>query len=199
MRGSRRFSQAISEGDGISLLADVRDADGAREAEADGAEGVVVRDWIEGMREATELPILWCRQSSLEDAHREGVDACLLVLEALEEADGRLEQLHADALALGLDCVVEVRNEDELQLALDRVDPEIFLLSARHAAERSGLEHVLGLLQDVPAGKLAVADPGLAESTAIRELERAGVDAVIVRSSDVAELVGGTPPEAHGP
>jgi indole-3-glycerol phosphate synthase len=196
MRGSRRFSQAISEGDGISLLADVRDADGAREAEADGAEGVVVRDWIEGMREATELPILWCRQSSLEDAHREGVDACLLVLEALEEADGRLEQLHADALALGLDCVVEVRDEDELQLALDRVDPEIFLLSARHAAERSGLEHVLGLLQDVPAGKLAVADPGLAESTAIRELERAGVDAVIVRSGDVAELVGGTPPEA---
>jgi hypothetical protein len=48
----------------------------------------------------------------------------------------------------------------------------------------------------VPAGKLAVADPGLAESTAIRELERAGVDAVIVRSGDVAELVGGTPPEA---
>jgi indole-3-glycerol phosphate synthase len=196
MRGSRRFSQAISEGDGISLLADVRDADGAREAEADGAEGVVVREWIEGMREATELPILLCRQSSLEDAHREGVDACLLVLEALEEADGHLEQLHADALALGLDCVVEVRDEDELQLALDRVDPEIFLLSARHAAERSELEHVLGLLQDVPAGKLAVADPGLAESTAIRELERAGVDAVIVRSGDVAELVGGARPEA---
>ena len=196
MRGSRRFSQAISEGDGISLLADVRDADGARGAEADGAEGVVVRDPIDGLREATELPILWCRQTSLEEAQRAGADACLLVLETLEQEDGRLEELHAGALALGLDCVVEVRDEDELQLALDRVDPEIFLLSARRADDGSGLEHVLGLLQDVPAGKLAVADLAQAESSAIGELERAGIDAVIVRSADVAQLVGGTPPEA---
>jgi indole-3-glycerol phosphate synthase len=195
MRGSRRFSQAISEGDGISLLADVGDADGAREAEAGGAEGVVVRAPIEGVREATELPILWSRQDSPDEAERVGADACLLVLEALSEEDGRLERLHADAMARGLDCVVEVRDEDELQLALERVDPEIFLLSARGADDRGGLEHVLGLLQDVPAGKLAVAELEVSDRSVVVELERAGVDAVIVRAGDVAELAGGAPAE----
>jgi indole-3-glycerol phosphate synthase len=193
MRGSRRFSQAISEGDGISLLADVSDAHGAREAEAGGAEGVVVRALIEGVREATELPILWSRQDSPDEAQRAGADACVLVLESLSEEDGRLERLHDDALARGLDCVVEVRDEDELQLALERVDPEIFLLSARGADDRAGLEHVLGLLQDVPAGKLAVAELDVADRSVVVELERAGVDAVIVRSGDVAELAGGAP------
>jgi indole-3-glycerol phosphate synthase len=195
MRGSRRFSQAISEGDGISLLADVGDAEGAREAEAGGAEGVVGRAPIKGVREATELPILWSRQDSPDEAHRAGADACLLVLDALSEEDGRLERLHADALARGLDCVVEVRDEDELQLALERVDPEIFLLSARGADDRGGLEHVLGLLQDVPAGKLAVAELEVSDRSVVVELERAGVDAVIVHAGDVAELAGGAPAE----
>jgi indole-3-glycerol phosphate synthase len=196
MRGSRRFSQAISEGDGISLLAEVGDAEAARAAEADGAEGVVVRDRVAGLREATELPILWCAQESLEDAQRAGADACLLVLELLDDEDGRLERVHAEVLELGFDCVVEVRDEDELQLALDRVDPEVFLLSARRADDDGSLEHVLGLLQDVPAGKLAVAELEVAGPSTVVELERAGVDAVIVRATDVAALAGGSPPEA---
>jgi indole-3-glycerol phosphate synthase len=190
MRGSRRFSQAISEGDGISLLADVRDLDDARAAEADGAEGVVLRDRIDGVREATELPILWCRHGALDEARLAGADACLLVLEVVGDENAALERLHAEALELGFDCVVEVHDEDELQLALDRVDPEIFLLSARRADDGDSLEHVLGLLQDIPAGKLAVAE--LAESApgAVDELERAGVDAVIVRATDVGALAG---------
>jgi indole-3-glycerol phosphate synthase len=196
MRGSRRFSQAISEGDGISLLADVRDAEDARAAELDGAEGVVLRDRIEGVREATELPILWCRHDALEDARLAGADACLLVLELLLDENGTLERLHTDALELGFDCVVEVRDEDELQLALDRVDPEIFLLSARRADDGESLEHVLGLLQDVPAGKLAVAELDVSGPSAVLELERAGVDAVIVRATDVAALAGGSAAEA---
>ena len=59
-RGSRRFSQAISEGDGISVIVDVDGPDAARAAEADGAEALVVRGALAGIREATELPILWC-------------------------------------------------------------------------------------------------------------------------------------------
>jgi indole-3-glycerol phosphate synthase len=195
MRGTRRFSQAISEGDGISLLADVRDLASAGAAEADGAEGVVVRERLEGVREATELPILWSRPGSFEDAQRAGADACVLVLEGLEEENGRLERLHQEAIELGLDCVVEVRDEDELQLALERVDPEVFLLSAQRAGDGERLEHVLGLLQDVPAGKLAVAELDVSTRAEVDELERAGVDAVIVRSTDVAELVGGAPQE----
>ena len=83
----------------------------------------------------------------------------MLVFDSLDDDDGRLEQLHQRALALGLDCAVEVRDEEELEQALDRVDPEIFLLSAAEADDdRSPLEVVLDLLAAVPAGKLAIAD-----------------------------------------
>ena len=39
----RRLSQAISEGDGISLMAPAPDAESALAAERGGAEGVVAR------------------------------------------------------------------------------------------------------------------------------------------------------------
>jgi indole-3-glycerol phosphate synthase len=49
---------------------------------------------------------------------------------------------------------------------------------------------VLGLLLDVPAGKLAIAGVPVSHPEDVAELERAGVDAVIVGAGDVAELVG---------
>lgn len=192
MRGSRRFSQAISEGDGISVLAEVADAEHARAAEEGGAEGLVVRGEpsLDDLREATELPILLCTTGSLEEIARLGADACLLVAAGVEDDDdGLLERRYREAVELGLDTVVEVRDEDELQLVLDRVDPEIFLLAAPEGAN-GGLEHVLGLLTDVPAGKLAVAALDVRTRDEVRQLERAGVDAVIVRSADVASLLG---------
>ena len=48
---------------------------------------------------------------------------------------------------------------------------------------------------DIPAGKLAVADVPLSSREQVDELERAGVDAVIVGARDVAELVGDGPPQ----
>ena len=58
-RGGRRFSQAISEGDGISVVVEVETPDAAHAAESDGAEALVVSGHTAGVREATELPILW--------------------------------------------------------------------------------------------------------------------------------------------
>ena len=190
MRGARRFSQAISEGDGISLLVEVADAPAAVRAEEQGAEGIVVRGLHPEVRAATELPILWCVAGSLAEAHAAGSDAALVAVAGLEDEDGRLEDLHAEALDLGLDCVVEVRDEDELQLALDRIDPEIFLLSAKGDDGDGALEHVLGLLLDVPAGKLAVAGVPVWHAGEVDELERAGVDAVIVVAGELAGLAG---------
>ncbi|MGE5689596.1 MAG: hypothetical protein ACM33B_03470, partial [Pseudomonadota bacterium] len=75
---------------------------------------------------------------------------------------------------------------------LDRLDPEIFLLSAGGEADHEALEHVLGLLPDVPAGTLAIAELSLRgrRRDEVDELERAGVDAVVVRADDVATLSG---------
>ena len=191
----RSFSHAIAEGDGISVIAAVEDADAARAAESQRAEALVVRSDPRTIRDATALPILWRADVPFERASA-AADAVMLVFDALDDDDGRLEELHQRALALGLDCAVEVRDEEEVERALDRVDPEIFLLSAAEADdERTPLDVVLELLAAVPAGKLAIADLPLTTPREVQELEHAGCDAVIVDTLDVSPLVGGPPPE----
>jgi indole-3-glycerol phosphate synthase len=187
-RGRRRFSQAISEGDGISVIVDVADADGARSAQAQGAEGIVVRRALGGIREATELPILWLVEGQPNQAADAGADACVVRAE-----DEHAEELYRQALGLGLDCVIRVADEDQLEDAMDRVDPEIFLLAAD--GESDEWEHTFDLLSNVPAGKLAIAAIHVPSREQVVELERAGVDAVIVGARDVAELVGDAPPQ----
>jgi len=175
---TRRLSQRISEGDGISIIVCVDDAGAAQAAEAQGAEAVAVTSEIDGIRGATNLPLLWLGVGAPSDA-----DAVRI------RPDDDSEHDH-------LEAVVDVRDEEELELALERLDPEIVLLSSRDADEdQEALDRVLELLPDVPAGKLAIADVAVGGREDVVALERAGVDAVIVGAGDVAALVGGAPPE----
>ena len=192
--GARRFSQAIAEGDGISVVAAVDDLEAARAAEQDGAEGVALRTPLEAVGDATSLPVLWRPPGSPEDARAAGADACVVAVAALDEENGGLERVYRAALELGLDCVVEVRDDEELELALERVDPEIFLLAGGVDDGAGPLERALDLLQDVPAGKLALAEVHAAGPADVAELERAGMDGVIVPAGYVAELAGGAEP-----
>jgi indole-3-glycerol phosphate synthase len=193
--GGRRLSQAISEGDGISLIAVVRDADGARSAEEQGAEGLALLAPASGVRDATPLPILFRVDASPEGARDAGADACLIVVEEHDEEE-HLEELHARASGLGLEVVADVHDEESLASSLERIDPEIFLLSPRDAEDdEDDIERVLNLLPDVPAGKLAIADLPAATRDDVVALERAGVDAVLVDTKKIAHLVGGAPPE----
>ncbi len=196
MRSERRFSQAISEGDGISVIADVGDPDAARTAASQGAEAIAVRGAVGDLRAVTELPILWRASGSPSEAAIAGADAWLVAVEDAGEDGDWLARQHAEAVELGLDCVVQVRNEEELELALERLDPEILLLAADTDEEDGdALGRALDLLPAVPAGKLAVADVPVSSREQVIELERAGVDAVIVGARDVAELVGDAPPQ----
>jgi indole-3-glycerol phosphate synthase len=195
VRSDRRFSQAISEGDGISLIADVGDREAARAAAAQGAEALAVGPEVGDLREVTELPVLWRASGSPSEAALAGADAWLIAVADAGDDGDWLERQHAEATELGLDCVVEVRSEEQLELALERLDPEIFLLAATDDEERDGLGRALELLPDVPAGKLAVADVPVFSRDQIDELERAGVDAVIVGARNVADLVGDAPPQ----
>ncbi|HUQ23595.1 MAG TPA: hypothetical protein VM049_11345 [Gaiellaceae bacterium] len=160
MTGPRRLSQAISEGDGISLIVAVSGPEDALRAEASGAEAVLAEGDLEAIRAFCALPIL--------TADGTGADARLV----------RPGQEHADR-GDGVELVVQVASEDELEEALERLDPELLLLSAADADEPLG--HVLELLSDIPAGKLAIADVGPVTQPELEELERAGVDAVLVR------------------
>jgi indole-3-glycerol phosphate synthase len=190
----RRFSHAIAEGDGISVIAAVEDADAARAAEAQRAEALVVVLDPASVREATALPILWRAEANLERA-AEVADAVILGLSGEEGEEIREQQRHHEAVALGLDCAVDVRSEEELERALEILDPEIFLLVPPPGDSSERLEAVLELLAEVPAGKLAIADLAVTTEHEVQELERAGVDAVIVHAADVSPLVGDAPPE----
>jgi indole-3-glycerol phosphate synthase len=191
LSGHRHFSQAIAEGDGISIIVAVDGPGAAHAAGANGAEGIALFAHIEGVREATELPLLWRGSGALEAAQAAGADAFVLDLDAFDEE--ALRAIHGGAAELGIDCVVEVSTDEELERALQWVDPEILLLVPdEDGSAEMGLETVLRLLPDVPAGKLAVAAVGVTTREQVVELERAGVDAVIVGAGDdVAELVGG--------
>jgi DNA-binding NarL/FixJ family response regulator len=178
---ARRLSQAIAEGDGISIVVEVDSAEAARAAEDSRAEAVIVDgNSLPVIRAATSLPII-CRG----DRRLDGADAWIVQASLLGERE----------LEPGLEWIVEVRKEDELEAALETVDPEIFLLSPEQSNGQSAIEQVLELLPDVPAGKLAIADIGARTREEVEELERAGVDGVIVAAGNVAHLVGAAPPE----
>jgi indole-3-glycerol phosphate synthase len=191
--GGRRFSQAISEGDGISVIAEVDGPDAARRAEVEGAEAVLVerglQNRIEQIRGATSLPILFRYDGERADL-LVGADACIVEFREGE----RLEQARL-ALAAEFELAFRIEHEQHLEDVLEEFDPELFVLASEGNSETPGLDRVLDLLPDVPAGKLAIAELPVATREEVDQLERAGVDAVIVRTGNVAELVGGAPPE----
>ena len=57
------------------------------------------------------------------------------------------------------------------------------------------LDHCSTCCPDVPAGKLAIAELHHPSRDDVAELERAGVDAVLVGTGDVGGLVDDPPPE----
>lgn len=159
--GPRRLSHAISEGDGISLIVAVDGPEAAQRAEADGAEALLVDGDLEAIRAASALPILTSGNAA---------------------ADARVVRPEEEfELGAGIELVVRVEDEDELEAALERLDPELFVLCGDD--EDEPLQHVLDLLSDVPAGKLAIADLDGITQAEIDALERAGVDAVLVRQA----------------
>ncbi len=157
----RRLSQAISEGDGISLIVEVDGAESAAEAEKAGAKAVVLG--LKGgdarpVRAATTVPLIVFG----DDTH--GVaDACVVAI-------------GAPAPAGEVELVFNVTSDEELEEVLERHDPEILLL----APGDDGVAPVLELLADVPAGKLAIGALWEPADDELAELERAGCDAVLI-------------------
>ena len=189
---SRRLSQAISEGDGISVIAAVDGPDAAREAEEAGAEAVLVQGGHESslaaVRVATDLPILFVFHGEDPDS-LEGADACIV-----DVRDDDREWLDRVRLELGdrFEIAPRICRDEHLEFVLEELDPEVVVLGSDGEEPLAG---ALELLPDVPAGKLAIADVGARTREEVVELERAGVDAVIVAAGSIAHLVGAAPPE----
>jgi hypothetical protein len=90
---------------------------------------------------------------------------------------------------------VRVSESSDLERALHYFDPEVFLLSVAEDADDDPLTVLLGLLHDVPAGKLAIAELHDATPDDVTELERSGVDAVLVSSGGLETLIQAGPPD----
>lgn len=183
MRSVGRLSQAIAEGDAISVLVEVEDAASAERAQQHGADGLVAARGAGAVRAASQLPLLHRGDSAT--ASEAGADAVLVAPEP-----GAWDE----AYALGLECVVRVANPEQLEEALELLDPEVVLLASEPDADEDALAALLSLLHDVPAGKLAIAELHDATADDVAELERAGVDAVLVAAVDVASLIPDDPP-----
>jgi indole-3-glycerol phosphate synthase len=159
-------------------------------------------DDLRGARAETKLPVL--RKDFIVDAYQlfesaaAGADAILLIVAALEPA--ALGELHREAWALDLDVLVEVHDEEELEVALE-VEAEVIGINNRDLADFSvDIERTYELLSDVPAGKTVVSESGFSTREQLDELDRVGVDAVLVgetlmRAPDLEaacrELAGG--------
>jgi indole-3-glycerol phosphate synthase len=137
---------------------------------------------LRAARAASDLPIL--RKDFVVDPYQlyeaavSGADAVLLIVVAL--ADEELWRLHDDARALDLDCLVEVHDERDLERAL-ALDCDVIGINNRDLRDLSvDLETTSELMTDVPAGKTVVAESGYGSREQLAELERFGVDAVLV-------------------
>ena len=135
-------------------------------------------------REASELPILRkdfivTRYQLIETAVS-GADAVLLIVAALED---RTREMVERAWELDLDCLVEVHDEEELEIALE-AGAETIGINNRNLRDLSvDLETTGELITDVPAGKTVVSESGYSSREELEEAERIGVDAVLVGES----------------
>jgi indole-3-glycerol phosphate synthase len=143
-------------------------------------------DDLREARAASALPIL--RKDFVVDPYQvyesavAGADAILLIVTALNEND--LALLHREALGLDLDVLVEVHDEDELERALQIVDADVIGINNRDLVDFSvDVERTYELLSDVPAGKTVVSESGFHIREQLDDLERVGVDAVLIGES----------------
>jgi indole-3-glycerol phosphate synthase len=147
-------------------------------------------------RDACALPVLQkdfiVDRYQLYEAAAAGADAVLLIVAALER--DALAALSDEARQLDLDVLVEVHKEQELETALT-VDAEILGINNRNLDDFTvDVGTTFELVTDVPAGKTVVSESGISDRGTLEELERVGVDAVLIgealmRSDDPAAKV----------
>ncbi|MSO44398.1 MAG: indole-3-glycerol phosphate synthase TrpC [Thermoleophilia bacterium] len=204
-RRGRPFSEALV-GEGIALIAEMKRASPSqgpirpdasvrqivRAYEAAGASACSVLTephWFGGSlddlveaRAACDLPLL--RKDFIIDPYQlveariAGADAVLLIVAALTRDE--ITSLYDRADELGMDCLVEVHDEDEMAIAVE-CGMEIIGVNNRNLQTLEvDTGTALRLLVDAPAGTIVVAESGIASNDDVQRLEESGVDAILV-------------------
>jgi indole-3-glycerol phosphate synthase len=137
------------------------------------------------IRTAVPLPLL--RKDFIIDAYQlyearnAGADAVLLIAAAL--VDSRLNEFSELAVELGLDVLLEVHDESELERALATSAPLIGINNRNLSTFVTDLAVTERLLPQVPPGRLIVSESGINSRADIERLQRAGADAFLVGES----------------
>lgn len=209
----RGFAQALSRGPRPRVVAEIKRRSPSRgEIRADFDPAACAKAYFEGgaaalsvltdehwfggrleylaaARMAAPIPIL--RKDFLVDAYQvdearvAGADAVLLIVAALD--DSALRHLRARAAALGLDALVEVHDEAELDRAL-AADAALVGVNNRDLRTFTvDLAVTERLARRVPPGVLLVAESGIFEGSDVRRLAAAGASAFLVGESLMRE------------
>ena len=137
---------------------------------------------LQAARSATGIPVLrkdfTVAARDVVDARIMGADAVLLIAAALDRLE--LIEFHHLAVDLGLDVLVEVHDEPELEVALECGatlvgvnQRDLVTFEVDHArAER--------MAAAIPAGVVKVAESGVRDAADAKRLADAGYDAILV-------------------
>lgn len=150
---------------------------------------------LQAARAATDLPVLrkdfTVSALDVADARLMGADAVLLIAAALDP--GELIALHRLATDLGLDVLVEVHDEPELEIALQAGATLIGVNQRDLVTFEVDHDRAARLVGAIPAGTVKVAESGVRDGADARRLADAGYDAILVGETLVtATDVGST-------
>lgn len=152
-------------------------------------------DDLAAARAATRLPVLrkdfTVTEADVYDARIMGADAVLLIVAALD--DDELARFHRAATDLGIDALVEVHDEAELERAL-AVGATLIGVNQRDLVTfEVDTDRAVRVAAAMPGDVIRVAESGIRDAKDARRLREAGYHAVLVGESLV---VSGDPSAA---
>lgn len=152
---------------------------------------------LQAARAACSLPVLrkdfTVSERDVLDARLMGADCVLLIAAALDRAE--MIGFHALAVEIGLDVLVEIHDEPELELALDAGATLIGVNQRDLITFQVDHERAVRMAGAMPANVVKVAESGVRGPSDAADLHAAGYHAVLVgetlvTSGDPAAAVG---------
>ncbi|HEY3198577.1 MAG TPA: indole-3-glycerol phosphate synthase TrpC [Nitrospirales bacterium] len=169
-------------------------------------------DLLKTIRESVALPALnkefMVDELQFYEARAYLADAVLLIVAALDRAQ-LIDYYHLARQEFGLDVLIEVHHERELDIVLERL-PEARLIGINNrdlTTFVTSLDVTFRLAKRIPDNKLIVSESGIATRDEVRKMAEAGVGAILVgealiTSKDIAakvkELIGVEERETEG-
>jgi indole-3-glycerol phosphate synthase len=142
-------------------------------------------DDLIAVRSAARIPVLkkdfHIDPVQLLEARALGASAVLLIARALDP--GALVDLVTEAAALGLEALIEVRAEAELERALSTHAPVIGVNARDLETLSMDLAVTERLLPLIPYGRVAIAESGVTSRADVERAASCGADAVLVGSA----------------